>query len=560
MKSVKCKIGFPVDALRQLLAACILSLCLLLLCTGCVRSSPLSVTELRITDLKQARPAALSRYKNLERLDLRDVAATEELVDSLTQALPDCVILWRVPICGEMFDSAAVDFILPANTAASDLARLKYFHQLERLDATQCTLSKPLLDAADGFPDISFTWSVYGEPVTAETTQLNLSGQTIDDPDVLLLILEHFPAITKVDLTGAVVGSDALQRFATGQYRDILIRNVYLFGQTASAWAEALDLSAVTDVDMPVLQEGLRSFPRLEQVDISGYTASFDEMDALQKAYPAIRFKFSFLAFDQTLTSDTDQLDLSNTKFASSGEVAAQLNYLPSLREINLCNSGLSDVQMEQLVGAFPEVKFIWFIRIGGWSIRTDTTVFSKGQRKKFLNGMGEFLNDGKTNFSSEDLEPLKYCTDLVFLDLGHGNWITDLSILYSLPNLRALVLSMNKITDITPISSLQKLESLEIYQNYITDVSPLSELPRLKYLNLSVNSITDVTPLMGMKQLKKLWLVRDDIPSESKAALQTALPDCEICFWSWGSGSGGWRDNELYYEYQKAFNLPTLP
>jgi Leucine-rich repeat (LRR) protein len=118
----------------------------------------------------------------------------------------------------------------------------------------------------------------------------------------------------------------------------------------------------------------------------------------------------------------------------------------------------------------------------------------------------------------------------------------------------------MNKITDISPIAQLKELELLEIYQNYVTDVSPLVELPKLKYLNLSRNSFTDVTPLLQMHQLKMLWLASSaQIPSETKLQIADALPECEVRFYG-TCGSGGWCDNELYFEYQSAFNLPSKP
>ena len=525
---------------------------------GC--SSTLSATQLRITDPDQANPAALSRYRNLELLDLRDAVVTEGQVNELSSALPDCAILWLVPIGGERIDNSVSAVTLPADANAEDMMRLRYFDRLESVDASACAVSRRLLEAADAFPEISFQWSIYGIPVNGETTRLDLSGQTIGDPEALLQLLSRYPAIAEVDLTDAEIDADSLRMLSADLERVTFVRDISLFGRSVSVWSESLDLTSETEMDCNVLQDSLRQFPNLVSVDISGYTASFDEMDALKHAFPAIRFRFRFQAFDQSLTSDAETLDLSCTAFSSEQEVVAPLAYLPALREVNLCDSGLTNEQMERLVAAYPEIKFVWYIRIGGWKMRTDTTVFSKGQRKKFPNGMGEFLGDGKTNFTSEDLEPLKYCKDLIFLDLGHGSKITDLSILYHFTHLRGLVLSMNKITDITPISSLQELESLEIYQNYITDVSPLAALPNLKYVNMSVNSITDVTPLMGMKQLKMLWLVRNQIPEDAREALAAALPECEICFWSWGSGTGGWRENEVYLEYQKAFQLPTLP
>ena len=256
--------------------------------------------------------------------------------------------------------------------------------------------------------------------------------------------------------------------------------------------------------------------------------------------------------------TDASELDLSGIPFSSPQEVSEQLALLPNLEKVEMCNCGLSNEQMETLLAAFPDVKFVWMIQVGAWTIRTDITAFSKGQRGAFPNGMGRFTGEGKTNFHSEDLEPLKYCRDLVFLDLGHGNRITDLSILSHFPKLRGLILSMNKITDLSPVAELKELECLEIYQNYVEDLSPLEKLPKLRYLNCSRNSFKDITPLLNMKQLEMLWLINTgQVTEDLREQLAEALPGCKICYYGNSSASSGWKDNGLYVEYQKAYGLP---
>ena len=75
---------------------------------------------------------------------------------------------------------------------------------------------------------------------------------------------------------------------------------------------------------------------------------------------------------------------------------------------------------------------------------------------------------------SENDFSILKYCKNLMALDVGH-NIIRDVSFLYDLPKLRVLILACNCITDITPVGSLKDLEYLEIFWNQIGDISPLT-------------------------------------------------------------------------------------
>ena len=330
-----------------------------------------------------------------------------------------------------------------------------------------------------------------------------------------------------------------------------------VFGELVPASTQSLDLSNKT-VDFDKLPEVLAQLPNLSSVNLEGQQVSFEQMDMLTSAFPKISFSFSFELFSQKVTSQTTELDLNGYPLTSVEEIADKLKYLPNLTKADLCDCGLTNEQMEQLMTQFPSVKFVWMLKIGAWEVRTDITAFSKGNRKTFPNGMGEFTDEGKTNFNNDDIQVLKYLTDLVYLDLGHGNRISDVTVISQLKHLRVLILSMNKIEDISPLAQLKELECLEIYQNPIKDISAVAELPKLKYLNCSSTYIEDITPLLGLQNLDMLWFIRVKyISEEQRQQLKDTLKNCNICFNANSSGDGGWTDNGLYVEYQIAFGLP---
>ena len=107
-----------------------------------------------------------------------------------------------------------------------------------------------------------------------------------------------------------------------------------------------------------------------------------------------------------------------------------------------------------------------------------------------------------------------------------------------------------NKITDISAISSLANLEFLEIFINYISDITPVVGLPKLTSLNCSRIAITDVSPLLGMQQLKKLWIMNNKLDKETVAKLTEGLPDCTIVSRGTKATAGGWREEDIYYEF----------
>jgi len=330
-----------------------------------------------------------------------------------------------------------------------------------------------------------------------------------------------------------------------------------VFGERVPAVTQTLDLSGKT-IDLSALPQVFAQLPQLTSVNLTDQQLSFEQIDSLTSAFPQIAFLFSFELFSQRVTSETTELDLDGFALYSPDEIAAKLKYLPKLSYCDLSYCGLSNEQMEHLIAQFPSIKFVWMIRIGAWEVRTDITAFSKGNRDKFPNDMGWFTDEGKTNFYNEDIEALKYCKDLVYLDLGHGNRISDVSVISQLKKLRVLIVSMNKIKDVSPLTELKELECLEIYQNPIEDISFVTQLPKLKYLNCSATLFEDITPLLSLKNLEMLWFVNvRNTTKEQRQQLADALPNCNICFSANSSGEGGWTGNPLYIEYQSAFGLP---
>lgn len=161
--------------------------------------------------------------------------------------------------------------------------------------------------------------------------------------------------------------------------------------------------------------------------------------------------------------------------------------------------------------------------------------------------------NNRSETHGSEDFEMLRYCENLMALDLSH-NHIEDLSFLEHMPNLRVLLLGDNDITDITPLAKLAKLEYLELFKNKILDVSPLAGLSNLIDLNLAFNHIDDLSPLGDLPRLERLWIYNSNnysaespVSEAAVSLLQKALPGTEINSTSY-STLGGWREHPRYY------------
>ena len=244
---------------------------------------------------------------------------------------------------------------------------------------------------------------------------------------------------------------------------------------------------------------------------------------------------FGSLTFD----SDAEYIDLGDETVKDWDALIEFLGQFPNLKKVDMFATLTRKARADLLAETFPDVRFGWTLDIakGAHTVRTDAEAFST------LHGWCDMHR-------TEELEVLKYCTEMKALDLGH-NHLTDLTFLTYMPHLRVLILAGNvhigSNADI--LSELQELEYLELFGCSIRDVSFLTKLPNLIDLNISNNKVVDWTPLKELKQVKRLWVsnlwgIR--MPKADQEALQEALPDTRIEF-KGDPTANGWREDPHY-------------
>lgn len=98
----------------------------------------------------------------------------------------------------------------------------------------------------------------------------------------------------------------------------------------------------------------------------------------------------------------------------------------------------------------------------------------------------------------------------------ARSEFVSDISSLAGLKNLRHLELNNNCITDISAVSTMENLDTLMLHGNRILDFSPLNSLARLDTLILSSTHLNgeDLECLSGLKNLGMLVLDFNDIES----------------------------------------------
>ncbi|NLI54594.1 MAG: leucine-rich repeat domain-containing protein [Clostridiales bacterium] len=548
--------------LRLSLAIIFITLPLLAGCVPTVNVSgvkvPLDSTELVLTDKGLTDITKLARCKDLRYADLRGNDLSPEQIGQLTAALPECDVVWSVPMGGMHFDSNSESIAHPAFSADS-AAMLPYFSDLQSVDASGSSDYAALKSAAEQYPSVDFFWMVtLGNQVWPyDATQIAVAS-AVGEP-ALERILSGLPLLEAADLTGTGVTPETAAQWQTQYPNVVFTTDVGLFGQVLRSDAYAIDLSNQPAVTLPALIETLPYFRQLQTVNLRGCGLTPDEQLALHDAFADVRFLWNVELVDGISADSADQeLILSEHAVADPTALAAKLALLPGLKTVEMCNCGLTNEQMQALREQFPSVKFIWMIRVGDWEMRTDVRAFSMGNTDVFPGGrfLGQWYSRYR-EFTGDSLQPLQYCTDLIALDIGHSYNVYDLSNLAGLTKLQFLILAQTKSPDIEVVRNMPELVYLEIFSMQITDLSPLLTCTKLEYLNCSNCDFTSIDELCQLKTLKRLWVIKSDLTEEQVAQLKAALPDTVVMAEGRHPTDKDWRRrNPRYVEMQKLFNV----
>lgn len=392
------------------------------------------------------------------------------------------------------------------------------------------------------YPHIEFEYDPYirlytkGFPLS--TREIDLTPCTVDNVDELI---QKLPSFCKPE--AVILGADTIseadftklsETFPEINIKACVIYDIY--GVYTRDDAKELVLSGAP-VDKG-LGERLKVLKSLSAVELYGTNVTNEDLHALYEVHPQIEFKANAILGGKLFDTASLFIDLNWVEIDDFENFKKNLKLFTRLERIEMCGCKLSNEQMEELCQLFPDTRFVWRVYMGQWSVRTDAVAFSVLIR-----------NYEHKRLTSEDIEVLKYCTDLQALDIGHQA-ITDISVIGEyLTNLRVLILADNRITDLSPLTNLPHLHYLEFFVNQVTDLTPLASCRQLVDLNISYNyRISDITPLLDLPLLERLWLEKTGVSRADVALLKETYPNARIINVGEGSVDQGWRTHRRYY------------
>lgn len=486
-------------------------------------------------------------------LDLRAADLTVAEYHELQEKLPNCRIVWSIPIGAQKFDSTASEITIDS-LDAGDVELFGLFEDLQIIHATDLECYETLAGMADALPGCQIDWSIHiGDCVVPRSeTVLDLSGAQVESGE-LLTELKWLEQLERVELSEAAFSAQERAELREAYPNVIFNWPVEVAGKTWMSTDTHLSYAG-EQPDANALIAATGEFYAVEELDLSGCGFTTEELLLLHGAYPDARIQSELTIFGKTFTTAAEELDLSGTAMEDSQTLEKVLPLMHSLTWVDMCDCGLPNEVMDDLNKRYDPIRFVWKVHFSVYTLRTDASFFCASD----LPGNGYVA----IKMTDEQLEPLKYCEDLIALDLGHMRY-TDLSFLENMPKLQYLILVEAKFTDITPIGTLKDLVYLEIFVNTIEDISPLLNCPELKHLNIGYTSGFDTSVLKQFTGLERLWYPGNTMSEEEIAELEAALPNTQCHLPAGdpdGSTGNGWREADIYFEMRNIFNMHYMP
>ena len=474
-------------------------------------------------------PEKLNEFPNLRQLDARGTGLTVEEYERLRGEFPECVVLWDVPFQDGYCSQYATEVSVSSLTE-EDILRLDYLRKLTFVDAAECTDYPQLMALQQRRPEcqVSYTVSFSGQEWDSESAAIGLRDADFGE---MLEKLQWLPKLQSVFLTGALPEYEQLERLQAAYPNVTFLWQVQL-GEGTLDWSTThLSLSGMTFDSADAVAASLSYFTDLEWVDMRDCGLSDAEMLTLVERFPDTDFIWDITIAGVTVRTDVEEIDLSGIELGDVSVIESVLPCFPDLKKVVMCGCGIESAEMAALNDRHADIRFIWSVDIAGMLLRTDAVYFMP--------------NKYGLECTDENIYDLRYCVDMLCVDVGHMKEVTNCQWAAFMPKLKYLVIADSGVGDLTPLTGLEKLVFLELFLTPVRDYSPLVTCTALEDLNLCY-TYGDPEPIAQMTWLKRVWWSGW---WAGRSVLPEALPDTELEFNTPSSTGGTWRQGQNYYD-----------
>ena len=441
--------------------------------------------------------------------------------------------------CGILNPNAGIEQLTQVVTA-ENIAELEGYPDLKSVDLTGSTCYDEIEAYMAAHPEVSVTYKVYAanQELAPDATELVLEADSFDY-NQLMVELAYLPKMVSIQLPATNLTLEQIQGI-TAKYPKIQVNyTVSLFDKEYTPDVTELNLSEMASEDVDTAIAMLEMLPNVTKIELSnevGVSAlSMDDAKKLMETKPEIQFHYSFDFYGTRLSTDTERVELEYVQIGNEGEQSIRnaLDLMPNCTYFKLEDCGIDSEVMASIRDDYPDVKVVWRIYCGKFTMCTDETMVR----------MTFHLDD--TN-----CHELMYCTDVTYMDVGHNSTLTDVNFVKYMPNLECVIVSGSPLTDISAFADHDKLTWMELcFCGQLVDISPLESCDNIKYLNVSFTKVSDLSPIEKLP-LERLNSMGNNVSAAEARAYEQNHPDCLTRFEGQQPYGYGWRYDDYGYTF----------
>lgn len=429
------------------------------------------------------------------------------------------VLLWG---CEEPRDPNldVVDFALAAEDAAA-LEELEVYVNLQTLDLRGSSCYDAIEDYIAAHPQVKVTYDVElagvrHDPQIRELT-LEPNGYTLEE---LLEGISHLPNLRELELPNTHFSREQLDQLKQ-RYPELAVGyTVDLLGAEVASDVSELDFSDLEPAQLDAWLPTLQMLPEVKQIqlmkedDTSLYAIA--DVKKLMEAVPGARMLYSFELFGKTVSTTDERIEFVKVNIGNEGipQIREALDILPDCAYFLMDTCGVDNEVMAQLRSDYPDTKIVWRVF---WAFYHDLTDME--------------MVHCTCKLTDQNVEVLKYCNDVKYLDIGHNTELSNFDFVRYMPKLEIAIIVDSKIPSLEPFANCPNLQWLEIVNcSRITDLSPLENCTKLKGLNMSCAfGVEDISPLYGLQEMERLYLGWNTLPKGTYEEACEKLPNCWV-------------------------------
>lgn len=493
--------------------------------------------------------------RSADTIDLRGREISEEKLRTIESRFPDAHILWDVTVGGKSFDRES-ESIVTADFTTEDIPSFARLKNLKEADVSACSDFSAILALQNALPEVRVHWTV---PLGEKSFDGESESIAVQDAsaDMLRAAITRLPKLRMLVLTDSTL-SPADQLALTEEFPSMLFSwDVTLAGRTIPSDVTALDFTGtlLTEEDLSELSAALPLFSNAESVKLTDCGLSEHMLRDFSAAHPNLLTEWETQLFGVRFSTAAEEIDFSDVPLTveDAAQIEAMLPYLPKLKKVVMLRCGISDEDMDAIDLRHEDVQFVWMVQVRRWGLRTDRTYFT------VYNNDYEFPED------NHSFAALRYCRDMIAIDLGHQKFYDDPDMFENFPDLRYLVVSNSQYESLPALKYLKNLVMLEMFWTNTSDITPLRELTNLRHLNITYKRVrdaeADLDTLMHMTWLERLWISYNMYRDDQIEALKEALPDTQVqVIYTTDCVSQGWRNgSEEYFNMRDALHMYYL-